>query len=81
MATKSDLQTWIRSALVALGGRARLVEVARQIWKDHEAELRGSDNLFFTWQYDMRWAANRLRRAELLRSAEESPVGVWELVR
>jgi hypothetical protein len=79
MATKSDLDDWVHRALKELGGSARLVRVARQIWKTHESELKASGDLFFTWQYDMRWAANRLRRAGLMLSAEASPSGVWKL--
>lgn len=79
MATKHDLQDWVREALVALGGSARLVDVAKEIWKGHEFELRDSDELFYTWQYDMRWAANGLRRGGVMKAAEASPNGVWEL--
>ena len=79
MADKHDLQDWTHAALKKLGGRARLVEVARVIWEDHEPELRESGQMFFTWQYDMRWAANRLRRHGIMRQADQSPLGVWEL--
>jgi len=34
---------------------------------------------FFTWQYDIRWAANLLRRSGLMKPAESSPHGLWEL--
>ncbi len=79
MATKDDLQEWIRLALRELDGRAHLVAIARHIWKKHESDLRESGDLFYTWQYDMRWAANRLRRRGILRPAEDSPLGIWEL--
>lgn len=79
MATKHDLSDWVHAALKELGGTGRLVDVAKAIWKNHEAELRASGDLFFTWQYDMRWAATRLRRAGVIRDAEDSPNGVWEL--
>lgn len=79
MATKEDLQDWVAEAIRSLGGSARLVEVAKHIWNIHESDLRSSGNLFFTWQYDMRWAANQLRRKHLLKAADISPTGVWEL--
>ncbi|MDR2239009.1 MAG: hypothetical protein LBE33_01020 [Zoogloeaceae bacterium] len=79
MATKEDLQDWVSAALLALGGSARLVEIAKHIWAHHEVELRHSGNLFFTWQYDMRWAANQLRRKRVMKAADISPIGVWEL--
>jgi hypothetical protein len=34
--------------------------IAKWIWEHHEAELRDSGDLFYTWQYDMRWAGTRL---------------------
>src|SRR5690349_16994408 len=79
VATKEDLQEWIVEALTTYSGRATLVDVARHIWSKHEAVLRTSGDLFFTWQYDMRWAANILRRKGVLRWSESSRRGVWEL--
>jgi hypothetical protein len=75
MATKYDLADWVVDALRALGGSASLIAVCRQIWEQHEAELRRSGDLFFTWQYDTRWAAYRLRVQRRLRPASESPRG------
>jgi hypothetical protein len=67
MATKHDLQDWVSDALRDSGGRARLVEVAKFIWSDHEAQLKVSGDLLYTWQYDMRWAANVLRRQGIMK--------------
>ena len=80
MATKKDLDVWVKEALIELGGRGRIVPIASIIWKNHEKDLRNSGNLFYTWQYDMRWSAKRLRTAKIMKSAEISPSGVWELV-
>lgn len=80
MASKEDLQGWVRDALRAHGGRASSVEVSSHIWGNHEAELRNSSDLFFAWQYDMRRSANRLGRAGVMKAAESSPVGIWEVV-
>ena len=54
MATRQDLMDWVVDALRDSGGEASIVEIARYIWNHREDELRGSGNLFFTWQYDMR---------------------------
>jgi hypothetical protein len=80
MATKQDLQDWVAEALSALGGSATLVDVAKKIWVVNEPELRLSGDLFYTWQYDMRWAANILRKKGVMKPVELSPSGVWELV-
>lgn len=80
MATKHDLQDWVQQALKSIGGRGTLTDVAKEIWRAHESDLRSSGDLFFTWQYDMRWAANRLRRSGIMRSVAASPTGIWVLV-
>ena len=79
MATKSDLQDWVESAIRDNGGHAKLVEVAKHIWKHHESELMASGDLFYTWQYDIRWAANQLRLNGILAPADSSPEGIWIL--
>ena len=77
--TKEVLMTWVEDALRRSGGQATLLEIARIIWQIHEQELRSSGDLFYTWQYDMRWAATKLRHAGRLRAAEDCPRGVWIL--
>lgn len=80
MARKHDLQDWVVEVLKAKGGRARIVEICKYIWDNYEDELRNSGDLFYTWQYDVRWAGTRLRKAGIMRGKESSPKGIWELV-
>lgn len=61
MATKADLKPCVIEALTALNGGGRVIEVAKRIWQEHEDDLRHSGGLFYTWQYDMRWAAQDLQ--------------------
>ncbi|MFO4682063.1 MULTISPECIES: hypothetical protein [Vibrio] len=79
MATKQNLVNWVELALGELGGRGSIVQVAEIIWREHRKELEASGNLFFTWQYDMRWAATTLRKAGRIKSKDISPKGIWEL--
>jgi len=81
MAENLDLDTWVRKAIHDQGNRASIIAVAKHIWANHEADLRSSGDLFFTWQYDMRWAANRLRRQGIMKPVEMSPSGEWELTK
>jgi hypothetical protein len=78
---KEHLREWIVEALESLGGSAQLVDICREVWQRHEHDLRDSGNLFYTWQYDIRWAANQLRATGRIRAARASPRGVWELRR
>jgi len=63
MATASDLDRWVIEALTDLGGEAPVPRIAQHIWENHEAELRASGDLFYTWQYAMRWAGQRQQKA------------------
>lgn len=76
MATKADLMTWTEESLRARGGEAHHIQVARDIWGEYETELRASGDLFYTWQYDLSWAAKRLRDRRILKPDDETRRGV-----
>jgi hypothetical protein len=78
---REALVEWVREALLAYPNGATIVQVAKHIWEHHKEELANSGDLFFTWQYDMRWAATKLRRAKKVRQVGDSQRGIWELVR
>jgi hypothetical protein len=79
MTSRSDLQDWVVEALRELGGRGSIVDVAKLLWRDHEGDLKRSGDLFYTWQYDMRWACTKLRESKVVSPAESSPRGIWVL--
>ena len=76
MAQKSDLPNWVLEALRSNGGQASILYVAKHIWEHHQKELKAND-LFYSWQYDMRWAATELRKRGLLVAAEDDRRGKW----
>jgi hypothetical protein len=49
------------------------------VWKEHKDELESSGDLFFTWQYDIRWIATLLRKKGTMRAVPSSEFGIWEL--
>jgi hypothetical protein len=53
--------TWIEESLRSRGGTASITEIAQDIWAAHETDLRASGPLFYNWQYDMRWAGQKLQ--------------------
>lgn len=79
MSNKTDLQTWIIEAPQRNGGTAQLLDVAKDIWGHHEADPRERGDLFYTWQYDMRWAAQRLRNAGEFAPVNNARNGTWSL--
>ena len=79
MATKHDLVDWLVEALQASDGQGRIVDLCKYVWKNYGDDLQASGDLFYTWQYDMRWAATELRKSGKIKSADLSPKGIWEL--
>jgi hypothetical protein len=79
--SKKDLILFVREALERLGGQGTIVEVAEQIWGKHKDSLEASGEIFYTWQYDMRWARHRLAVEGVLRTKEVSGRSVWILIK
>jgi len=81
MHDKSVLEYWIVEALRKRGGAADLLEVCKTVWADHEHDLRSSGDLFYTWQYDIRWAGLKLRKRGVLAPASrEKAREPWRLL-
>lgn len=81
MADRQILVRWVFEAVIALGGEASVTETAKQIWKEHEPELKASGDLFYTWQYDMRWAAQRLRDEKKFAAASGQSSRKWAIAK
>ena len=76
---KEVLREWVVEALREMGGTGSIVEICRHIWRRHEDDLWDSGDLFYTWQYEVRWAATDLRGRGIMRGKDDSPKGIWEL--
>lgn len=77
MVTREKLKIWVLDALKANGGTARVPDIAKHIWDNHEAELRKSGDFFYTWQYAMRWAGQILQKEGKLN--KNGPSRQWML--
>ena len=77
---RQDLPDRLENTIRSIGGKGTIVEICKAFWNKYEKELRISGDLFYTWQYDIRWAATELRKSKKMKSAELSEKGVWELV-
>jgi hypothetical protein len=79
MLVRADLKPWIVDALQAHDGRASVLEVCKYVWDHHQDDLRRGGDLFYTWQYDIRWAATKLRQEKILSSTEPKSSAPWRL--
>lgn len=80
MFTRDDLKPLIIKALKNFGGKARVLQVCKYIWDNHEAEIKASGDLLYKWQYDVRWAAQELRDEGIMKPVHGSRSQPWELV-
>lgn len=87
---RNDLQNILYELIDELGGRAYMMDIFRLFWKKHGKELKESDDIFYTWNYDIRWAATQLRKQgrmkpasskENTRGDSSSPKGIWEIIK
>jgi hypothetical protein len=79
--TKEDLRVLVIEALNNYGGQASIVQVCTHVWNNHREQLEASGDLFYTWQYDIRWAAQALRDEKIMHADELSPRGIWRLAK
>jgi len=75
--TKEGLKPLVCEALNDLGGSGTVAQVAKVIWDKHEERLRDAGELFYTWQYDIRWAAQALQGEKIL--TKKGPGRAWTL--
>lgn len=78
--TRYDLPDILFKSLKDMGGQASIIEVCKYVWEKYKTDLQYSGDLFYCWQYDIRWAATELRKTGRMKPAEISPRGVWEVV-
>lgn len=80
MATRETLKKWVLKAVGSHDGEASIVEVCKYIWNKYEDELRDSGDLFYTWGYDVRWAAQKLRDQGKMGYRKKGRINVWTLL-
>ena len=81
MSETDDMMPLVVEALEYYGGRATLMDISRYLWGKYENKFRASDDLFYRWQYVLRWAGTQLRKQGTMVPAENSPQGVWILAK
>jgi len=77
---KKELPNIIHKLLIDSGKPLSIMDISKLIWKQYKLNLLVSGDLFYTWQYDFRWAATELRKRGIMKSNQESKKGYWELI-
>jgi len=79
MGAREMMTAWVLEALRSRDGSATILEISKEIWRRHEEEIRGTGDLMYEWQYEMRWAGDLLRRQGVLSPARDTPRGTWRI--
>lgn len=73
---RDDFKLLILAALKEYKGQAKIHQVCEHVWTHNSSQIMESKQVLYTWQYDIRWAANKLRRENKIVS---EPRGYWKL--
>jgi len=73
-----QIQGWIIDALFALGGHGSIVQIGKWIWENHESDLRAMGDMFYVWQYVLRWEGQKLQKKGLIVKGDVRR-GTWRL--
>ena len=77
---RNDLPDILYHVLHDLGGQADIITVCKSVWAIYRSDLEKSGDLFYCWQYDIRWAATELRKTGRMKAAEVCSKGIWEII-
>ncbi len=78
-AGREYLKGRVVEAIQANGGRAAILIICKYVWDNYKQEIEDLGDLKYVWQYEIRWAGTLLRKEGVIRSADISPRGIWEL--
>ncbi|MDB5680647.1 MAG: uncharacterized protein JWO16_452 [Sphingomonas bacterium] len=79
MGNREKLKLWVREALGQLGSEGLILDVMKQVWAVHQTDITQSGDGFYTWQYDIRWAADELRKEGALGLRKAGAKSIWIL--
>jgi hypothetical protein len=66
--SKKDLQDIVKETLIILNGKSNITEISKYIWKKYNYKLLISGDIFYTWQYDIRWVGTELRKLGIMKN-------------
>lgn len=76
---RATMAGWVEEAIRELGGSGALLDVCKTVWRNHGDEIQAAGDMFYKWQYEVRWSADILRKEGVLKSADQSKRGIWQL--
>ena len=77
--SKDDLPRLLEDVLKEMNGNGYILDISKKFWIKYKDNITPDNNLFYTWQYDIRWAATELRKNNIM-VRPDLEKGLWTLV-
>ena len=68
----------INGFLYQMDGNGYILDISKKFWIKYKDNITPNNNLFYTWQYDIRWAATELRKNNIM-VRPDLEKGLWTL--
>ena len=75
----NPVEPMLIDALKATNKPTLIVDVSKFIWNKYYDELKANDELFFKWQYQLRWAKDHLKSCGILATKKQGVYSLWYL--
>ena len=79
--SRTVMKAWVVEALNELGGEGSILEICKIVWERHGKEIQESGDSFYTWQYEIRWAGDILRKESTLLPSGKTKRKKWILAK
>ena len=76
--SKDDLPRLLENVLKEMNGNGYILDISKKFWIKYKDNITPDNNLFYTWQYDIRWAATELRKNNIM-VRPDLEKGLWTL--
>ncbi|MCL2176555.1 MAG: hypothetical protein FWB72_01180 [Firmicutes bacterium] len=86
---RKDLPQILYELIKDMGGSGKMMDIFKKFWEQNKNAISDKSDLFYTWNYDIRWAATKLRREKRMKPASRqentygldmSSRGIWEII-
>ena len=76
--SKNDLPILLEEVLKEMDGNGYILDISKKFWIKYKDNITPNNNLFYTWHYDIRWAATELRKNNIM-VRPDLEKGLWTL--
>jgi hypothetical protein len=77
--SRKEFSPWVIAALENHSGTANIFQISKYVWDNYHHIISQDSKMLYTWQYELRWAIQNLKKELKIQHKEKSIRGTWEL--